>query len=186
MYRVLQKAEHFQGLCGLGAQPDVSCEVLSSATKFVAAMYGNPQATSLNNVRTVKASAIKQGKVPPGKKLPPTDDSFKLHVMRANFQMHIWRQSIVGVQEEHDPIKAGYERASDGPLQPKMMCQNAASPELMNGLVCTCMDSKCQEGCPCYGNGQPCTAACSCEAIPLDVDGCTNPLLADDYQGDEN
>ena len=79
-----------------------------------------------------------QDKLPPTK-LPPTDDSFLLHLKRIQDQQAIWRQTTVPVQVTGNAVLFGYELdAHSGKLIPQMMNQPPAAPELLNDLVCDC------------------------------------------------
>ena len=54
-------------------------------------------------------------------------------------------------------------------LRPQMMSQSPAAPELLNDLVCECLNGLCDEACSCFRNEQQCTAACVCKAaVPWD------------------
>jgi hypothetical protein len=122
----------------------------------------------------------------PAKKLPPTEDSFYLHLQRCAYQMMIWRQANVPMQELHDPTNFGYEQIADGRLYPKMMNQSPAAPELLNELLCDCVANSCDADCSCFDKKQPCTAACSCRAILFDESSedmppCSNPLTEKAY-----
>ena len=115
-----------------------------------------------------------------GKRLPPTEDNFKLHMLRVIYQLHIWRRAYVGVHELTKPVEFGYELTGDG-LMAKMMTQPAAAPELLQDLVCACEHNSCNINCTCLQCNQPCTADCDCEAIlPFsDLENiCTNPLTS--------
>ena len=60
---LLQKADKYQGMQALGAQTTLTDGFLISATRFVAAIYGKPEAISLNGIRVDKSSLVDQGKV---------------------------------------------------------------------------------------------------------------------------
>jgi len=87
------------------------------------------------------------------------------------------------MMEVLNPTEFGYEKTTDGTaLTPKMMSQPPAAPELLNDLVCNCPPGSCDTGgCKCLENGQPCTAACNCEALCPDDESvnevaCENPF----------
>ena len=94
----------------------------------------------------------------------------------------IWRNAATSQQVLPDPTNFGYERDASDQLQPRLMNQPFAAPELMHDLTCNCQASTCHTDCTCFTNEQPCTSACSCSAtLPLvDVedneDYCTNPV----------
>ncbi len=172
---MMQKAEHFQPLAMLGSEESVPEDVEVCAMKFVGAMYGKASCTSLNALRCEKAGK----KNLQGKKLPPTEDSFHLHLLRCAYQLSIWRQADVSMAVLPAPTVCGYERRTDGSgLQPQMMAQPPAPPELLNDLVCDCVPDACAVECSCLDSGQPCTSACSCGAMLDGEDGhlCANPL----------
>ncbi len=80
-----------------------------------------------------------------------------------------------------DPVLFGYERVSEtGALQPQLMCQSPAAPELLNNLVCDCANW-CAEDCSCHLNEQTCIVACTCEASMecLGENVCSNPLTVE-------
>lgn len=81
---VMQNADNFQMLSELGSGPPSKAQRLA-CTQFVGLLYGKKDCRSLNEIRCEKAMR----KVPP-KKLPPTDNSFTLHVMRCCYQLLIW------------------------------------------------------------------------------------------------
>ena len=121
---------------------------------------------SLNLLRCEKAGKMNIQ----GKKLPPTEDVF--HFTPSPMfvpQLLIWKQAVVPKPDISDATKYGYKRIQDCPgLQIQMMQQSPAAPELLNDLVCDCHPDACAVECSCLENGQPCTAACFCEA---DEDG---------------
>ncbi|MCG7875885.1 MAG: hypothetical protein N0C90_06110 [Candidatus Thiodiazotropha endolucinida] len=148
--------------------------------KFVGSLYGKNNCVSLNSLRCEKA-----GKNIPGKKLPPTEDSFRLHVRRCVCQLMVWRNANIPMHDTIDPVEFGYEKEQEtGILQPQLMCQSPAAPELLNDIVCMCPSNNCLEDCTCLSNGQACTWACSCEASTEDIDenNCTNPLTLEAWE----
>ena len=175
VFRIMMKhAERFQELASLGTTPALTRAHELAASKFIGAMYGSADTVSLNTLRCEKA-----GKNVPAKKLPPTEDSFHLHLLCVVYQLLIWHHSTTPHHELPDVSLFGYTKSEDGFLQAQMMSQLPAAPELLNSLVCEC--STCGTDCLCFANNQPCTSACNCEAIlPLDRDdtenACTNLL----------
>ena len=124
--------------------------------------------TSLNQIRCIKAAK----KVPP-KKLPPTSNSFYLHLLRCTFQLMVWKGCLETTNVLPPPTDYGYEmfENTDGTLcmRPQMMSQSPAAPELLNNLACNCENNLCDDKCTCFHNEQPCTLACECKAaVPWD------------------
>lgn len=179
VYRILQKPDEYMGMETLGDEAVLIQDELLAATKFIGALYGKQGCTSLNLLRCEKGSKMS------GKKLPPTDNSFQLHVLRCLYQLYIWKHADTGMIEFPAVIDFGYESV-DAELKPKMMSQPVAAPELLKDLVCDCKPNECHRvSCTCLSNEQPCTADCRCEAeLPYsdinENDICTNPLTAED------
>ena len=104
---------------------------------------------------------LENKKVKP-RKLPPTDDSFILHVLRCSYQIMIWMESLTSIVELPSPTDYGYEIDTDtGHYIPTLVSQPLAPPELLNDLVCFCEDL-CSDTCVCTTNEQLCTQACNC------------------------
>lgn len=175
---MMQKSSFFQDLKHIGNELKLSRIEIKCATQFVAVLYGaDTTCSSLNQLRCEKAN-----KKTTCKKLPPTDDSFRLHLLRVLYQLHIWKKAHVGMQLVPSPVGFGFDITSEG-LKPKLMNQQPAAPELLDDLVCFCEPNSCHIDCSCLQNNQPCTADCNCEGeMPYsDADViCTNPLTSDE------
>ena len=182
---MMQKADQFQPLGLLGSdEQNISKDVEMAATKFVGYMYGKTNCMSLNALRCQKTG---QRNIQ-GKKLPPTEDAFSLHLLRSAYQLLIWRQAAYPSPTLPDATAYGFEHSPGGTgLQPQMMSQSPAAPELLNDLVCDCQPNTCAVECSCLESGQPCTAACTCEAL---VDGgdksCSNPFTLSAFYSDNS
>jgi len=57
-----------------------------------------------------------------GKKLPPTDNNFWLHIRRSYYRLVVWRQASSAVQCLPNPREYGYEDTGNI-LHPKLMNQ---------------------------------------------------------------
>ena len=172
----MKNAEKFQQLSTLGVPNILTRQGLEAASMFIGELYGTDSCLSLNDLRCHMASSRKRYLV---KKLPPTEDTFKLHVLRCILQLKVWRSALMPIHEDIDPSDYGYEKDSTTQLfLPKCMSQQPAAPELLNDIVCFCKSGECHTGCICLEYAQPCTQACSCEAnlMPDDDDNlaCTN------------
>ena len=148
-----------------------------TATKFVSYLYGKAECQSLNALRCEKAS----NKSLPAKKLPPTEDSFELHLLHCVYQLKMWHQAIIPMVKYLDPTKFGYEKMSDEKhVSPRLMTQALPTPEMLHDLVCNCKPELCGSLCTCFSNKQPYSAACVCESAcindPCDSSACANPL----------
>ena len=159
VFRVLRKdADNLQDLADLGKNSELTAEQEKACTRFVASLYGKPHCISINRLRAEKATSTINIA---SKKLPPTEDALHLHIIRALYQLLIWRNAIVGMHDLPDATQYGFERHGTI-LMPKIMNQNPAAPELMNELYCTCPSNGCYMNCCCLENQQACTAACAC------------------------
>ena len=168
---MMQKSTDLSALAGLGTKNKITKQERVACTLFVGYMYGKAGCDSLDKLRCEKASK----KVLP-KKLPPTENSLQQHILRAVYQLMIWRQANSVELDLPDPTQYGYYHNEANTLCSKMMDQ---APELLNDLVCDCTLSSCNANCTCLLHDQPCTAACSCEAqLPAEGDDecCTNPI----------
>ena len=145
-------------------------EVESACIRFAGALYGHKNCQSLNELRSAKAT----GKYIQPKKLPPTQESFHLHVLRAAFQLHIWRDAPVGMIEQLGNVEDFGFMLENGVLRPKMMNQAMAPKELLNNIFCLCQPNSCHFDCACLENEQPCTEACGCKGILDGNDTCNN------------
>ena len=128
----IQKTDKFQGLSDLGSGP-LNLNKKNAATLFVGYLYGSHECESLNSLRCTKAA-----KNIPSKKLPPTEDSFNLNLLRCVYQLAIWRACTDGMTELPGPQEYGWERDDTQTYRPKAMSQSPAAPELLNNLVCDC------------------------------------------------
>ena len=98
-----------------------------------------------------------------GEKLPPTQNTLKLLIMRANlisWQDKSYKEPRPTIPHPKDN---GWEQQEDGKLQP-VKCLGKPAPQAVMELVkCGCKGS-CQEkpNCSCHKNGLSCTALCKC------------------------
>ncbi len=173
----------FQPLKTLGDQPIPTPDEVRCSVRLACSMYGK-DCLSLNELQCER---VENGATI-GKRLPPTNDSFKLHLLRAVYQLIMWKQAVVAMPDLLAE-NFGYEQVR-GILQPILMTQNIAAPELLNNLICSCVD-QCLADCSCSMNNQPCTAACSCSSKQADIDDdqpirCHNLHHDDDGDGNEN
>jgi len=154
-------ADELEGLSELGIpQQMISPEAKLAAFRFVGLLYGHSNCTSLNCIR--RDSMLGKKRVRP-RKLPPTNDSFVLHLLRCTYKLLIWRSSLCPDIPPVDPLQYGYiQDRGTGLYVPQLMTQAVAPPELLNDLVCICPD-QCTTNCACSTNEQPCTQACTCK-----------------------
>ncbi|WAR02371.1 hypothetical protein MAR_008929 [Mya arenaria] len=154
---LMQSSSKYQPLSDMGEDASLTPIQKSACVTFVADLYGSSGCSTLNSIRSVKAL-----KSLASKNLPPTENSFHLHCLRCVIQLWIWRHALIGIHHLPSPTQFGYETNPDnGTLQPVMMNQPVAAPELLSDMVCNC--SLCSDDCSCFRNKQPCTGACGCD-----------------------
>lgn len=172
VFKILSKnASLLSGLSTLGNTPDLTRDHITACTMLVGALYGNPSCKSLNKLRTEK---VLRNKLVKPRRLPPTDDSFLLHLQRCLRQLLIWKHALVPYYSQPPFINYGYITDNiTGNVKPRMMTQAAAAPELLSDVVCECKDM-CDALCPCTPLEQPCTVACGCEAATEGKTCCRN------------
>ena len=87
-------------------------EVISEATKFVAACYGSPSLTDMTALRysvwANKMANQKLSSTPELQALPPTKEAFKEHVYRAHLQVAIWRAALDSDPPNLNPVHYGW------------------------------------------------------------------------------
>ena len=155
-FNVLMKhATVLQPMADIGSTLHINNESKKASTRFVCLVYGKDE-TCLNKLRCDMAN-----KNILGKKLPPTNDSFMLHLQRAAHQLIIWKQSCQPTQMIPNPVEYGYYKDENNNVCPKLMTQEISAPELLNNLSCDCEDF-CTGDCLCVVNNQPCTSICGC------------------------
>jgi hypothetical protein len=154
---MMKEGDKFRAMESLGDSLVLNQAHSQSAAQFVCTLYGDDKEVSLNALRCAKAD-----KGIAAKRLPPTENSFALHLLCCMYQLHIWKKALLPMIEIPPATQFGYDRI-DGGLSPTLMSQAAAAPELLNNIVCDCSDT-CDSNCSCSQNSQPCTGACPCEA----------------------
>ena len=174
---MMQSAMKYQELKDLGNGSLSKIQKLA-CTQFVGVLHGNSDCTSLNEIRCTKAA-----KKVPAKKLPPTDNSFYLHLLRCTYQIMVWKSCLETTFVLPPATDYGYQlfEDTDGKqyMRPQMISQSPAAPELFNDLACNCDNSVCDDNYTCFRSEQPCTLACKCKAaVPWDTQDenrlCTN------------
>ena len=146
-----------------------------NCVKFISKCYGINPCDTMNELR-YKYWMMTIGKAksfcPSLEKLPPTDSSFKEHVKRAMFQLHIWANADKRqVDKTVRPINWGWQ-IIDAQLTPITTPDNVVpAPESLLKLIkCSCksVSNRCgpKSRCSCAINSLRCTVFCSC-----DIDG---------------
>ena len=148
-------------LATFGQTNDADRDV-ETATQFILHVYGNKEVdyTSLDQLRYLMATTTDV----PAAHLPPTQDAFKQHTLRARYQTSIWCQAHVPCPTIGHPVGNGWK--NDGCcLTPVMFLNEAAPTEVRDVTHLYCVDHNCKEtrNCHCRQAGLQCTEFCSCQ-----------------------
>ena len=76
-------------------------------------------------------------KKPNSDALPPTSDSLRQHINRANYQTHIWRKSLDALLELPSPEGHGWQKEDDE-LTLKLMSKDPAPTVQQQLFLCKC------------------------------------------------
>jgi len=147
-------------LQGLEAFQDVPT-FLDTARRFVLLMHGKKtkNLSSLNELRFVLATTTDK----PASILPPTDDAFVQHVLRAQYQVAVWCQSHVAKPENMNPVGHGWHVNAKDELRPTMYQNESAPAEVRDLTHLYCTDKGCRgQKCQCVIAGLECIDICSC------------------------
>ena len=162
-YNILEDSEiHQESLSQLG-QITLTEDDIKQCVKFIFSLYPTTKITlsSLDELRYLLFCQKRQR----SEALPPTSDSFIQHLKRANYQVLVWRKSLVGNQDLPEPQCSGWKE-EDGVLCPILMTSNPAPESIIKLTTCNCKKSLCRSTCSCANNGLCCTEACFCMAEP--------------------
>ena len=149
----------------LGQDLEVPNSLLELCERFVCKLYGKVVATSVSDVRY---SLFCQASRTSYEDLPPTQDALFQHVLRSNFQAHLWKACL---QPDAVPHPDGHGWCMDGEkLAIVWRTQAPASSALMQHILVRCgYTGGCKSArCKCYRENVQCTFVCSCSA------SCTN------------
>ena len=101
--------------------------------------------------------------------LPPTSDCWWQHVRRCNYQVYLWKQSLIDMMDLANPEDTGWQE-EEGALAPVYLTKPPAPASVTELTSCGCKTS-CRS-CKCSKAGLPCTDTCSC------ADLCENTVAA--------
>lgn len=123
------------------------------------------------------------------KKLPPNEDSLKLHVKRANYQARVHKLAVSSITNVPSPELHGWTVDSEtNEVGIKWMTLDSAPKELTHVSKCSCAKTKCAtKQCSCSRAGVSCTELCTCKDCEnKDTTLCENDLLNDDSGSDDS
>ena len=150
-------------------------DFLETARKFVLLLHGKKakNTMSLDELRYILATTTDK----PASQLPPTEDAFKQHVMRAQYQIKIWIQSHVPKQDLPELTEHGWVISGNNKLEPVYYLEQSAPVEVRDITHLYCSDATCiRQNCTCLAAGLPCIDICSCG---VDCDNRHNHISTD-------
>ena len=100
---MLKDQDYVETFSLLGKEIHLQEELVVQIKRFVCHMYGWKGIHSPQEI-WYKIYCQSGGKIA-CEKLPPCDDVLELHIMRANYQAFIWRQSLLAQQSKEDPLQ---------------------------------------------------------------------------------
>ena len=173
--KLQQHAEKWPILATFGTS-DIR-ETAPAVREYALQLYGNKQketgdlCATLDELRFVYATRTDK----PASAFPPTEDAFRQHILRAQFQTTIWTHSHQAQPTIGSPIGKGWKLGDDGELEPVLYSKEAAPVEVRDLTHLYCSDSGCDKvrKCHCRSAGLRCTEFCSCHG-----NECANPVLS--------
>ncbi|KXJ07094.1 hypothetical protein AC249_AIPGENE15324 [Exaiptasia diaphana] len=135
-FDVLKKnASKYEALTHLGDDADIHPDVLLVAEQLICFLYSSAEIEGRYWIFCQRRSH--------NEGLPPTSNSIRLHIQRANYQTLMWKRCLQAKQELPCPNGNGWELTENG-LKPVLMTQDAAPKGLAELTVCTCQKSSCK------------------------------------------
>lgn len=131
-------------------------DTIDTATPVLTYLYTKASFDNLNIVR----AHMYYGGTKSLEAIPPTDDAFKQHVLRALFQTHIWVSADNPTPRPLDPFKYGWTTVL-GKTKPTLMTNNHVPANLNKDKYCKCK-KRCVRNCSCKKFGLQCDIACTC------------------------
>ena len=125
---ILKDQDYAETFSLLGKEIPLQEELVVQIKRFLCHMYGLKGIHCLPEIR-YKMYCQSGGKIA-CEKLPSCDDVLELHIMRANYQAFIWRQSLLAQQSEEDPLQNGWVLDEAGSFDIEWMRCSAAPDEV--------------------------------------------------------
>ena len=134
----------------------VTTDVEHDARTLFTALYGQKPGPTLDTLREHMFASHK-GDI---RSLPPTEDAFHFHMLRALFQLAIYKQA-------HNsnlvlPDVSAFGRSVVGDTVVPVLMSKSAKPAGVKPSFCRWLKSKCLRRCPCEKANMRCIVACLC------------------------
>ena len=113
---LLKHLEFVPAFKELGERDTLSQDMLLQLERFVCHLYGKPTHSNVNKLRfdLVTQKYFLKGQSPLScvhgldiSLLPPCQQALRMHIMRANYQAHIWKQAHIGHPDIPNPSGHG-------------------------------------------------------------------------------
>ena len=155
-----------EGLCEIGTI--VEDEIIPkrgyyAAKQLVLGMYSGGQ--SFANLNELSAHLYCSKDVKDLSVLPPTEDAFRHHMLRVQFQVIVWKTALETFPLIPSPLDYGWKESEEGSLLPIYISSPNLPPDMKKKASCHCTKGQCTKRCPCDKAG-PCTVACLCRGNP--------------------
>lgn len=161
-FELLKTSGEYQDTASqLGENLTLSERCQTSSEKLVCALYTKDARPTADGTRYfLFCQKQKQNE-----NLPPTSNSLRHHIQRANFQAFVWKKCLSPFQNLPSPCGHGWQLVS-GVLQPLLMSKEPAPTAILELISCKCKASGCKRSdlCQCKANSLVCTEACLCMA----------------------
>lgn len=176
--KLLTKNHEFETLFStVGDSWTVREETLNDLEKFTCQLYLKGSKIERVNEARYLLFRSKQGAVN-SVQLPPCQDCFNQHVLRANYQAAIWKRCLENYPEIADPQESGWTIDEAGKITIKWMVGLPAPEIVLELLSCTCSRSCKLPTCSCLLNSLKCTPACK-------LADCENMKTTESQEDDE-
>jgi hypothetical protein len=144
----------------------VSAAVMAASRYFFAALYGRCDFSGSIDELRAHLFATSKGDL---RALPPTEDAFKLHVLRSLNQIIVCKTAHMPMPNYPDPLQFGRHIVQEDKLVATMMTKPARPKTLDKPSSCKCRTGKCLRNCRCAKLQMRCSISCLCGA---DVNRC--------------
>jgi len=191
-FNVVLKSEKFMAaFLKLGQELNVDNDVFEALQEYTCQLYSKGTKSSGVNQLRYDLFRSKEGKIN-SSQLPPSEDTLRLHTLRANYQAHLWRHCLEQIVEV-SPLNNGWIQRGEGALSIAWMTLQPALETILKYLNCKCRKDCIPEKCECIISRMKYTDMChsfSCgndmgdadeaDIFSFDDDG------DDDYDSDAN
>ncbi len=161
----------------IGEEGSTLAQLMEAGRKFICSLCGIAEDTDMSFVRYTLYSRRTRGKAVSIKTLPPTDGNLTYHILRAHYQVMLWKAANQQSPPVVDMTDFGWEfnSGTDSAPSPCIARGPAAPPALMDVINCQCkaVGKACiTMACSCHSAGLSCTPYCFCAGETM----CINPF----------